>query len=59
VSKFYKQDNSYANYTANQPTRRTNPVAGKPEMITEGVKEGTDGNWVELARLFHGSDIRD
>jgi hypothetical protein len=26
----------------------SDPVAGKPEMITDGVKEGTDGNWVEL-----------
>jgi len=25
-----------------------NPVVGKPEMITDGMKEGTDGNWVEL-----------
>jgi hypothetical protein len=25
-----------------------NPIAGKGEMITDGVKEGTDGNWVEL-----------
>src|SRR5690349_12803206 len=25
-----------------------NPVSGKPEMITDGVKEGQDGNWVEL-----------
>jgi hypothetical protein len=26
-----------------------NPVVGKPDMITDGNKEGTDGNWVELA----------
>src|SRR5438477_9448118 len=26
-----------------------NPIVGKAEMITDGVKEGTDGNWVELA----------
>jgi hypothetical protein len=25
-----------------------NPIAGRAEMITDGVKEGTDGNWVEL-----------
>jgi hypothetical protein len=25
-----------------------NPVAGKAEMITDGIKEGNDGNWVEL-----------
>src|SRR5947207_5015222 len=25
-----------------------NPVSGKADMITDGVKEGTDGNWVEL-----------
>jgi hypothetical protein len=25
-----------------------NPIAGKAEMVTDGVKEGTDGNWVEL-----------
>jgi hypothetical protein len=25
-----------------------NPIAGTPEMVTDGAKEGTDGNWVEL-----------
>jgi hypothetical protein len=25
-----------------------NPVSGKAEMITDGIKEGQDGNWVEL-----------
>jgi hypothetical protein len=25
-----------------------NPIVGKAEMITDGVKEGGDGNWVEL-----------
>lgn len=25
-----------------------NPVAGKAEMITDGLKEGSDGNWVEM-----------
>lgn len=25
-----------------------NPVTGTPEMVTDGAKEGTDGNWVEL-----------
>lgn len=26
-----------------------NPVVGKPDMLTDGNKEGTDGNWVEMA----------
>ena len=25
-----------------------NPVAGRPEMVTDGLKEGDDGNWVEM-----------
>jgi hypothetical protein len=25
-----------------------NPVAGKAEQVTDGVKEGGDGNWVEM-----------
>lgn len=25
-----------------------NPIAGKPEMVTDGSKEGSDGNWVEM-----------
>src|SRR5438045_3913621 len=25
-----------------------NPVSGKLEMVTDGNKEGSDGNWVEL-----------
>jgi len=25
-----------------------NPISGKPEQITDGVKEGSDGNWVEM-----------
>jgi hypothetical protein len=27
----------------------SDPVVGKPELITDGSKEGTEGNWVELA----------
>jgi hypothetical protein len=27
----------------------SDPVVGKPELITDGGKEGTEGNWVELA----------
>jgi len=25
-----------------------NPIAGKAEMVTDGTKEGSDGNWVEM-----------
>jgi hypothetical protein len=25
-----------------------NPIAGKAEMVTDGMKEGSDGNWVEM-----------
>src|SRR3954463_10602278 len=25
-----------------------NPVTGRPEMVTDGLKEGDDGNWVEM-----------
>jgi hypothetical protein len=25
-----------------------NPINGKPDMVTDGIKEGTDGNWVEM-----------
>src|SRR5436190_3924844 len=25
-----------------------NPIAGTPDMVTDGGKEGTDGNWVEM-----------
>jgi hypothetical protein len=34
----------------NKPVKLSddNPVSGKPEMVTDGVKEGTDGNWVEM-----------
>src|SRR5258707_6955364 len=27
----------------------SDPVVGKPELVTDGIKEGTEGNWVELA----------
>ena len=26
-----------------------NPIDGKPEMVTDGSKEGNNGNWVEMA----------
>lgn len=34
----------------NKPVKLSddNPVSGKAEMVTDGVKEGTDGNWVEM-----------
>src|SRR5439155_26086393 len=34
-----------------------NPVSGKPEMITDGVKEGQDGNWVELGAGLQWAQI--
>jgi hypothetical protein len=36
--------------SARKPVRLSddNPVTGKPEMVTDGAKEGSDGNWVEM-----------
>jgi hypothetical protein len=34
-----------------------NPVAGRPEMITDGTKEGSDGNWVEMGAGLQWAQI--
>jgi hypothetical protein len=34
-----------------------NPVTGKAEMVTDGAKEGSDGNWVEMGAGLQWAQI--